>query len=37
MGYRKPEEAHRKGGNIAVQVLTKCGCVLGVAMLFVIM
>ena len=32
MGHRKAEEAHKEGGNVAVQVLTKCGRVLGVVM-----
>ena len=35
IGYRKAEEAHKEGGNIAAQVVTKCGCVLGVTTLFV--
>ena len=35
IGYRKAEEAHKEDGNIAAQVVTKCGCVLGVTMLFV--
>ena len=30
MGHRKAEEAHKECGNVAVQVLTKCGRVLGV-------
>ena len=25
IGYRKAEEAHKEGGNIAAQVVTKCG------------
>ena len=33
MGHRKAEEAHKEGGNVAVQVLTKCGHVLGVTLL----
>ena len=37
MGHRKAEEAHKEGGNVAVQVLTKCGHVLGVVMLLVLM
>ena len=35
IGYRKAEEAPKEGGNIAAQVVTKCGHVLGVTMLFV--
>ena len=31
--YRKAEEAHKEGGNIAAQVVTKCGRVLGVTTL----
>jgi hypothetical protein len=37
MGHRKAEEAHVEGGNIAVQVVTKCGHVLGVVMLLALM
>ena len=37
MGHRKAEEAHKEGGNVAVQVLSKCGCVLGVATLLALM
>ena len=37
MGHRKAEEAHKEGGNVSVQVLTKCGCVLGVVTLLVLM
>ena len=35
IGYRKAEEVHKEGGNIAAQVVTKCGRVLGVTTLFV--
>ena len=35
IGYRKAEEAPKEGGNIAAQVVTKCGRVLGVTTLFV--
>ena len=34
IGYRKAEEAHKEGGNIAAQVVTKCSHVLGVTTLF---
>ena len=37
MGHRKAEEAHKEGGNVAVQVLTKCGHILGVVMLLALM
>ena len=37
MGHRKTEEAHKEGENVAVQVLTKCGHVLGVVTLLVLM
>ena len=37
MGHRKAEEAHKEGGNVAVQVLTKCGRVLGVVTLLTLM
>ena len=33
IGYRKAEEAHKEGGNIAAQVVTKCSRVLGVTTL----
>ena len=34
---RKAEEAHKEGGNVAVQVLTKCGRILGVVTLLALM
>ena len=34
MGHRKAEE---EGGTVAIQVLTKCGRVLGVVMLLALM
>ena len=37
MRHRKAEEAHKEGRNVAVQVLTKCGCVLGVVTLLALM
>ena len=37
MGHRKAEEAHQEGGNVAVQVLTKCSRVLGVVTLLALM
>ena len=37
MRHRKAEEAHKEGGNVAVQVLTKCGCILEVVMPLVLM
>ena len=37
MGHRKAKEAHKEGGNVAVQVLTKCSCILGVVTLLAIM
>ena len=33
MGHRKAGEAHKEGGNVAVQVLTKCGHILEVVTL----
>ena len=37
MRYRKAEEAHKEGGSVAVQVLTKCSRILGVVTLLVLM
>ena len=37
MRHRKAEEAHKEGGNVAVQVLTKCGRILEVVTLLALM
>ena len=37
MRHMKAEEAHKEGGNVAVQVLTKCSHILGVVTLLALM